>query len=61
MQEIIAAAIDIRCVYRPDSRQATVALTITDTTPGIINALLTDPAPTTTPAPPLRAAKRPQA
>jgi len=43
IRETIAAAFDIQCVYRPDHKQATVVLTITDATPGIITALLTDP------------------
>jgi hypothetical protein len=43
LQEIIAAAFDIQCVYRPEIKQATVVVTITDTTPGIITALTTDP------------------
>jgi hypothetical protein len=34
---------DIQCVYRPEIRQATVVVTITDATPGIIDALLADP------------------
>jgi hypothetical protein len=43
MRELLAAAFDMQCVYRPDSRQATVTLTITDATPGLITALLADP------------------
>jgi hypothetical protein len=43
LQEIIAAAFDIQCVYRPEIKQATVVVTITDTTPGIITALTADP------------------
>jgi len=43
IRETIAAAFDIQCVYRPDQKQATVIATITDATPGIITALLTDP------------------
>jgi hypothetical protein len=43
MREIIAAAFDIQCVYRPDQKQATVVLTITGATPGIITALITNP------------------
>jgi hypothetical protein len=50
-REAIAAAFDMQATYRPDRKQATVILTITDTTPGIITALLSDPAPTTTPQP----------
>ena len=33
----------MQAIYRQDSRQATIVLTITDTTPGIIDAILTDP------------------
>ena len=43
LQELIAAAFDIQCVYRPEIKQAIIVLTITDTTPGIIDAILTDP------------------
>lgn len=43
LQEVIAAAFDIQCVYRPEINQATVVLTITETTPGIIMALTADP------------------
>ena len=43
LQEVIAAAFDIQCVYRPEIKQATIVLTITDATPGIIDAILTDP------------------
>jgi hypothetical protein len=35
--------LDSQCVYRPEIRQATVVVTITDATPGIIDALLADP------------------
>ena len=38
-----AAAFGMQAVYRQDTRQATIVLTITDTTPGIINAILADP------------------
>ncbi|HEV3379986.1 MAG TPA: recombinase family protein [Trebonia sp.] len=43
LREKLAAAFDLQCVYRPDMKQATVCLTITDTTPGIITAILNDP------------------
>jgi hypothetical protein len=33
----------MQAIYRQDTRQATIVLTITDTTPGIIDAILTDP------------------
>jgi hypothetical protein len=42
MRELIAAAFDMQAFYRPDTKQATVVLTITDATPGIITALLAD-------------------
>jgi DNA invertase Pin-like site-specific DNA recombinase len=37
------AALDLHCVYRADQRQVTIRATITDSTPGIIAALLADP------------------
>jgi hypothetical protein len=40
---VIAAAFDIQCVYRPELKQATLVLTVTDTTPSIIDAILADP------------------
>ena len=43
LRERLAAAFGMQAVYRQDTRQATIVLTITDTTPGIIAALLTDP------------------
>ncbi len=43
LRERLAAAFGLQAVYRQDTRQATLILTITDTTPGIINAILTDP------------------
>jgi hypothetical protein len=33
----------MQATYRPDLKQATVILTITDATPGIITALTADP------------------
>ena len=43
LRERLAAAFGMQAVYRQDTRQATIVLTITDTTPGIIDAILTDP------------------
>jgi hypothetical protein len=43
LRERLAAAFGLQAIYRPDTRQATVVLTITDTTPGIIDAILADP------------------
>ena len=43
LRERLAAAFAMQAVYRQDTRQATLVLTITDTTPGIIAALLHDP------------------
>jgi hypothetical protein len=54
LRERLAAAFGLQAIYRRDTRQATIVLTITDT----INAILADPAPTTTP-PPVRCVTRP--
>jgi hypothetical protein len=43
LRERLAAAFALQAIYRPDTRQATLILTITDTTPAIIDAILTDP------------------
>jgi hypothetical protein len=43
LREKLYAAFDIHCLFRQEANQATVWATITDTTPAIINALLTDP------------------
>jgi hypothetical protein len=43
LRERLAAAFGMQAIYRQDTRQATIVLTITDTTPGIIDAILTDP------------------
>ena len=43
LRERLAAAFGLQAVYRQDTRQATIVLTITDTTPGIINAIAADP------------------
>jgi site-specific DNA recombinase len=60
IREALYAAFDIQCLYRQEAGQVTIWATITDTTPGIITALTTDPrtdADTTasTPAPTLYA------
>jgi hypothetical protein len=43
LRERLAAAFGMQAVYRQDTRQATLVFTITDTTPGIIHAILADP------------------
>jgi hypothetical protein len=43
LRERLAAAFGLQAIYRQDTRQATIVLTITDTTPAIIAAILTDP------------------
>jgi hypothetical protein len=43
LRERLAAAFGLQAIYRQDTRQATLVLTITDTTPAIIQAILTDP------------------
>jgi hypothetical protein len=43
IREALAAAFDLHCTYRADQRQITIRATITDTTPGIVNALLATP------------------
>jgi site-specific DNA recombinase len=43
LRERLAAAFALQAVYRQDTRQATIVLTITDTTPAIIDAILADP------------------
>jgi site-specific DNA recombinase len=43
LRERLAAAFAMQAIYRQDTPQATIVLTVTDTTPGIIDALLTDP------------------
>jgi site-specific DNA recombinase len=43
LRERLAAAFGLQAIYRQDTRQATLVLTITDTTPGIIAAILADP------------------
>jgi site-specific DNA recombinase len=51
LREQLAAAFGLHAVYRQDTRQATVVLTVTDTTPAIINAILADPRISHDPAP----------
>jgi hypothetical protein len=43
LRERLAAAFAMQAIYRPDTRQATIILTITDTIPATINAILADP------------------
>jgi site-specific DNA recombinase len=43
LRERLAAAFGMHAVYRQDTRQATLVLTVTDTTPAIIDAILADP------------------
>jgi site-specific DNA recombinase len=43
LRERLAAAFGLQSVYRHDTRQATIVLTITDTTPAIIDAIANDP------------------
>ncbi len=43
LRERLAAAFAMQAIYRQDTRQATIVLTLTDTTPAIIAAILTDP------------------
>jgi site-specific DNA recombinase len=43
LRERLAAAFAMQAIYRQDTRQATLVLTITDTTPAIIAAILADP------------------
>jgi hypothetical protein len=60
LRERLAAAFGMQAVYRQDTRQATIVLTITDTTPGIISALLTDSCIDHDTNSPLPATTRPQ-
>ena len=43
IREALYAAFDVQCLYREDKEQVTIWATVTDTTPGIIAALLADP------------------
>jgi hypothetical protein len=43
LRERLAAAFGMQAVYRQDTRQATIVLAITDTTPAIIDAIRADP------------------
>ena len=42
LRERLAAALGLQAIYRHDTRQATIVLTITDTTPATIDAILAD-------------------
>jgi hypothetical protein len=57
IREALYAALDVHCTYRADKNQVTIRATITDSTPGIVAALLADPrtgggTPNMTPAQP---------
>jgi site-specific DNA recombinase len=43
VKENLYAALGIQCVYRPGRKQVTIRATITNSTPGIVAALLADP------------------
>jgi len=43
VKESLYAALGIQCLYRPAKKQVTIRATITNTTPGIVAALLADP------------------
>ena len=43
IREALFAAFQVHCTYRADQKQVTIRATITDTTPGIVAALLADP------------------
>ena len=43
IREALYAAFDVQCLYRHEACEVTIWATITDTTPGIIAALLADP------------------
>jgi site-specific DNA recombinase len=43
VREQLYAALDLYCLYRADKNQATIWVTLTGNTPGIIKALLADP------------------
>jgi site-specific DNA recombinase len=43
IRETLYAALDIHATYRADKNQVTIRVTITDSTPGIVAALLADP------------------
>jgi hypothetical protein len=43
LRERLAAAFGMQAIYRPDTRQATLILTITDATPDTLNAIRADP------------------
>jgi hypothetical protein len=43
VKESLYAALGIQCVYRPGKKQVTIRATITNSTPGLVAALLADP------------------
>jgi len=43
LRELLTAALGLQVIYRPDTRQATIVLTITDNTPATVNAIAADP------------------
>jgi hypothetical protein len=43
VKEALYAALGIQCVYRPAIKQVTIRATLTNSTPGIVAALLADP------------------
>jgi hypothetical protein len=46
VREALYAALNLHCTFRGDKQQVTIRATITDTTPGIVAALIADPART---------------
>jgi hypothetical protein len=42
LRELLAAAFGLQAIYRHDTRQATTVLTVTETTPVTVNAILAD-------------------
>ncbi|MGB6571754.1 MAG: hypothetical protein WBF20_08790 [Trebonia sp.] len=43
VREALYAALNLHCTFRGDKQQVTIRATITDTTPGIVAALIADP------------------
>lgn len=43
VREALCAALNLHCTFRSDEQQVTIRATITDTTPGIVAALIADP------------------
>jgi DNA invertase Pin-like site-specific DNA recombinase len=52
LKEKLFAALDVQCLYRKDKNQVTIHITITDTTPATLAALLNDPRTQSQPAHP---------